>query len=55
MISERFEVDDIPEGYLYFPMYMGGLDLKSPFVNLYLIRDTIMKKPDSAMDQFFAD
>jgi len=55
MISERFEVDDIPEGYLYFPMSMGGLDLKSPFVNLYLIRDTIMKKPDSAMDQFFAD
>jgi hypothetical protein len=55
MISERFEVDDIPEGYLYFPMSMGGLDLKSPFVNLYLVRDTIMKKPDSAMDLFFVD
>ncbi|PMD65044.1 uncharacterized protein K444DRAFT_640724 [Hyaloscypha bicolor E] len=55
MISERFEVDDIPEGYLYFPMSMGGLDLKSPFVNLYLIRDTIMKKPDAALDQFFLD
>jgi hypothetical protein len=55
MISERFEVDDIPEGYLYFPSHMGGLDLKSPFVDLYLIRDTIMKKPDSALDQFFID
>jgi hypothetical protein len=55
MISERFNVDDIPEGYLYFPMSMGGLDLKSPFVNLYLIRDTIMKKPDAAIDQFFTD
>jgi len=53
MISERFEVDDIPEGYLYFPMSMGGLDLKSPFVDLYLIRNTILKKPDSAMDEFF--
>lgn len=40
---------------LYFPMSMGGLDLKSPFVNLYLIRDTIMKKPDAALDQFFLD
>jgi hypothetical protein len=55
MISERFNVDDIPEGYLYFPMSMGGLDLKSPFVNLYLIRDAIMKKPDTAIDQFFTD
>lgn len=55
MISERFEVDDIPEGYLYFPMSMGGLDLKSPFVNLYLIRDTIMEKPDTALDRFFVD
>jgi hypothetical protein len=55
MISERFEVDEIPEGYLYFPMSMGGLDLKSPFVNLYLIRDTIMEKPDSAIDQFFVN
>jgi hypothetical protein len=55
MISERFKVDDIPEGYLYFPMSMGDLDLKSPFVILYLIRDTIMEKPDSAMDQFFVN
>jgi hypothetical protein len=53
MISERFEVDDIPEGYLYFPTSMGGLDLKNPFVNLYLIRDTIMEEPGSCMDQFF--
>jgi hypothetical protein len=36
-------------------MSMGGLDIKSPFVNLYLIRDTIMKKPDSVLDQFFLD
>lgn len=53
MISERFSVDDIPEGYLYFPMSMGGLGLKSPFVNLYLIRDTIMKKPDAVLYEFF--
>jgi hypothetical protein len=55
MISDRFGVKDIPEGYLYFPMSMGGLDLKSPFVNLYLIRDKITKIPDSHMDKFFID
>ncbi|KAE8451790.1 hypothetical protein EG329_002630 [Mollisiaceae sp. DMI_Dod_QoI] len=53
MISERFVVNNIPEGYLYFPMSMGGLDLKSPFIELYLIRDNITKNPDSHMDLFF--
>ncbi|KUJ19747.1 uncharacterized protein LY89DRAFT_640958 [Mollisia scopiformis] len=55
MISQRFGVEDIPEGYLYFPMSMGGLDLKSPFIDLYLVRETITKTPDSHMDQFFID
>jgi hypothetical protein len=53
MLTERFGVKDIPEGYLYFPMAMGGLDLKSPFVNLYLIRNTIADNPDTYMDKFF--
>ncbi|CZR59341.1 uncharacterized protein PAC_09233 [Phialocephala subalpina] len=53
MISERFGVKDIPEGYLYFPISMGGLDLKSPFIELYLIRESITKNPDSHMDLFF--
>jgi len=55
MITERFGVQDVPEGYLYFPMSMGGLDLKSPFVNLYLIRDKVSKNPDEYMDTFFQD
>ncbi|KAJ8062900.1 hypothetical protein OCU04_008150 [Sclerotinia nivalis] len=53
MLQSRFGVENIPEGYLYFPMSMGGLDLKSPFVPLYLIRDQVMKNPDEAMDIFF--
>ena len=41
---------------------MGGLDLKNPFVNFYLIKDTVPKNPDpdyviptpdSFMDAFF--
>jgi hypothetical protein len=27
MICERFRVDDIPDGYLFFPLSMGGLDV----------------------------
>jgi hypothetical protein len=34
---------------------MGGLDLESPFVSLYLIRNKITKIPDSHMDRFFID
>lgn len=49
MISSRFGVKDLPEGYLYFPMSMGGLDLKSPFVNLYLVRDSVAAMPDIFM------
>jgi len=52
-ISEHFGVVDIPEGYLYFPSSIGGLDLKSPFINLYIIRDWITDNPDYHMDLFF--
>lgn len=34
MLHEKFGVEDVPEGYLYFPMSMGGLDLKNPFVEV---------------------
>ncbi|KAG4428766.1 hypothetical protein IFR05_015754 [Cadophora sp. M221] len=53
LLSDRFGVSDIPEGYLYFPMSMGGLDLKSPFIDLYLIRGSICSRPDVYMDNFF--
>lgn len=52
MITERFGVSDIPEGYLYFPSSMGGLDLKSPFVDLYLVRNKVSENPDEFMDDF---
>lgn len=46
MIMERFGVTDIPEGYLYVGSDYGGLDLKSPFVNLYLLRPIKDINPD---------
>lgn len=55
MLMDRFGVQDIPEGYLYYPMSMGGLDLKSPFVNLYLIHNRIAKDPDKYLDDFFIE
>lgn len=51
-ISQRFGVDDIPDGYLYFPMELGGLDLQSPFTSLLQIRDDVVESPSDALDRF---
>ena len=44
---------DVPEGYIYFPASLGGLDLKNPFISLGLIQESIHKDPRSLMVQFF--
>ncbi len=42
-LKERFGVDDVPDGYLFFPAELGGLDLESPFVSLLPIRDSLLQ------------
>ncbi|RSL49998.1 hypothetical protein CEP54_012157 [Fusarium duplospermum] len=44
-MGRRFGIDDIPDGFLYFPVDLGGLDLQSPFVSLLQIRDQVYKSP----------
>ncbi|PFH54057.1 hypothetical protein AMATHDRAFT_53860 [Amanita thiersii Skay4041] len=34
VIQQRFNISDLPEGYFYFPVNTGGLELKNPFVEL---------------------
>ncbi|PVH81604.1 hypothetical protein DL98DRAFT_587222 [Cadophora sp. DSE1049] len=53
-IKIKFGVD-VPEGYIYFPTSLGGLDLKNPFINLGLIQDTIHPNSQSRMARFFQD
>jgi hypothetical protein len=52
MISSRFDVHDIPDGFLFFPVELGGLDLKSPFVNLLQLRDSVRENPHDLLDEF---
>ncbi|KAJ4985568.1 hypothetical protein SVAN01_08945 [Stagonosporopsis vannaccii] len=52
MMKERFGVSDLPDGFLYFPVELGGLELKSPFVDLLLIRDSINNNPYNLLDDF---
>jgi hypothetical protein len=52
MIAERFDVSDVPDGFLFFPVELGGLDLKSPFVNLLQIRESVKENPYDLIDEF---
>lgn len=51
-IEERFQVKDVPEGFLFFPVELGGLDLKSPFVGLLQIRESVKENPYDFLDEY---
>ncbi|RGP81653.1 hypothetical protein FLONG3_253 [Fusarium longipes] len=51
-LDERFGVKDIPDGYLYFPMELGGLDLQSPFISLMQIHDRVAEDPSKFIVDF---
>ncbi|KAL1791924.1 hypothetical protein ACET3X_009675 [Alternaria dauci] len=51
-IKERFSVEDVPDGFLFFPVELGGLDLKSPFVGLLQIRDSVKENPYDLLDEY---
>ncbi|USP74526.1 uncharacterized protein yc1106_01800 [Curvularia clavata] len=52
MIEERFSVKDVPDGFLFFPVELGGLDLKSPFVHLLQIRESVEENPYDLIDEY---
>lgn len=47
MISKRFAIptEEIPDGYIYFPIELGGLGLQNPFIGLCLVRDSVAEDP----------
>ncbi len=53
-ISRRFNIQDIPDGFLYFPLALGGLDLHNPFVPYLQVRANVAPNPHTIMDEFFA-
>jgi hypothetical protein len=55
MIEDRFGVSDIPDGFLYFPVELGGLELKSPFVGLLQIRDSVTEHPHGLLEEYLED
>jgi hypothetical protein len=52
VIKERFFVENVPDGFLFFPVELGGLDLKSPFVGPLQIRESVKENPYDLMDDY---
>lgn len=50
MIEKRFDVKDLPDAFIFLPEHLGGLGLRNPFVNLFLIRDRIKETPEDIIE-----
>lgn len=55
MIEERFSVKDVPDGFLFFPVELGGLELKSPFVGLLQTRESVEDDPYNLIEKYEED
>lgn len=53
LLRERFGTADVPDGYLYFPTRLGGLELHNPLIELLQLRDGACENPEKLMDDFF--
>lgn len=51
-LKERFGIDEVPDGYIFFPTELGGLEVMSPFVGMLQIRDSVPKDPEKLLDEF---
>jgi hypothetical protein len=51
-LHERFGVANIPDGYIFFPTELGGLEVMSPFVGMLQIRDSVPEDPEKLLDEF---
>ncbi|KAL2197265.1 hypothetical protein P885DRAFT_36449 [Corynascus similis CBS 632.67] len=52
MIQDRFGMLDLPDSFVYLPEQLGGLGLRNPFVNLFLIRNNVTESPEEVFEEF---
>ncbi|KAJ5291704.1 hypothetical protein N7478_000955 [Penicillium angulare] len=51
VIAERFNIHDLPEGFFYYPVELGGLGLLNPFVRLLAMRENIKQNPRKRLER----
>lgn len=56
VIADRFGIHDLPEGFFYFPVELGGLELINPYIPLMAMRENIKQTPHRRLQlAFIAD
>ncbi|CAI7628837.1 unnamed protein product [Penicillium glandicola] len=45
VIANRFNIHDLPDGFFYYPVELGGLELLNPFIRLLAMRENIKQTP----------
>ncbi|KAJ2904579.1 hypothetical protein MKZ38_007778 [Zalerion maritima] len=54
MIKDRFDVV-VPDVFLFLPEQLGGLGLRNPFINLFLVRDAIPCEPEDILVDYLKE
>ncbi|RPA89133.1 hypothetical protein L873DRAFT_1723179 [Choiromyces venosus 120613-1] len=52
-IKRDFDITGIPEGWFYWPICMGGLEVKNPFIVVNSVRGELCKDPNERLDDTF--
>ncbi len=52
-LYDRFDVSHIPDGFFYFPVELGGLGLRNPFVSIFLVHKHSEKDPVEIIEKAF--
>ncbi|KAL1983838.1 hypothetical protein VTN96DRAFT_9839 [Rasamsonia emersonii] len=45
VIAQRFNMRDLPDGFFYFPVELGSLELRNPFIPFLAMRENIKQAP----------
>lgn len=51
VIAERFDTRDLPEGFFYYPVELGGLGLLNPYIRLLAMRENIKQTPQRRLQK----
>ncbi|KAB8237406.1 uncharacterized protein BDW43DRAFT_297724 [Aspergillus alliaceus] len=54
-IAERFDIHDLPEGFFYFPVEFGGLELTNPYIPLLAMREDIKQTPSGRLQMAYTE
>ncbi len=50
-LAARFAVENIPDGFFYFPIKLGGLGMRNPLIPLYLVHEESLRDPMVKFDE----